>query len=389
VSSTAECFGVGLRSGRAGLATGCAAARRWGARALVLLFALVPDRVLVARILALAVGGFALANLVGEFLRPGFDANLWWIDCRYLPSWLRHALLWSGGVLLVAIGLWPQARTWRRLATAGILAALLVQALLNAVTFWAVLARGEVRSVFPLPLSLLVAAALAWIGTWLVARRWRPVSSSALASCRRGLVMAIGVAACLVAFPLVQILCFGTTDYRRRADAIVVFGCLAYANGQPSTSLYDRVMTGCDLYLEGYADRLVFSGGPARGGVHETDVMRRLAIERDIPPAAIHVDRGGLDTQSTVENTHSVLADLGARRVLAVSHFYHLPRIKMTYQRAGLDVYTVPAAQSRWIRKTPWSVVREVAALWFYYLRPLAPRSDEGGSARGATAASV
>jgi uncharacterized SAM-binding protein YcdF (DUF218 family) len=55
--------------------------------------------------------------------------------------------------------------------------------------------------------------------------------------------------------------------------------------------------------------------------------------------------------------------------VLVVSHFYHLPRIKLAYERAGLEVYTVPAAQSAIVPQTPANVAREVPALWVYYLR--------------------
>ena len=67
----------------------------------------------------------------------------------------------------------------------------------------------------------------------------------------------------------------------------------------------------------------------------------------------------------------SVLFDEhGWQRILAVSHFYHLPRVKLTYQRQGRDVYTVRPGSpidSRPCRST-W---REVAALWAYYARPL------------------
>ena len=55
----------------------------------------------------------------------------------------------------------------------------------------------------------------------------------------------------------------------------------------------------------------------------------------------------------------------------AVSHFYHLPRIKMAYQRAGIEVYTVPARETRTLLKLPQFVAREVAAFWFYYARAL------------------
>ena len=40
-----------------------------------------------------------------------------------------------------------------------------------------------------------------------------------------------------LAFPLAQILSFGLTDYRRSANAIVVFGAGVYANGRMSPVL--------------------------------------------------------------------------------------------------------------------------------------------------------
>jgi uncharacterized SAM-binding protein YcdF (DUF218 family) len=58
-----------------------------------------------------------------------------------------------------------------------------------------------------------------------------------------------------------------------------------------------------------------------------------------------------------------------ARRVLAVSHFYHLPRIKLSYQRAGFEVCTVPARQKNVLSQLPYSMVREVAAFWAYYVK--------------------
>ena len=58
-------------------------------------------------------------------------------------------------------------------------------------------------------------------------------------------------------------------------------------------------------------------------------------------------------------------------RILVVSHFYHLPRVKLAYQREGLEVYTVPAKESYMLGQMPYNMAREVAALWVYYLRPL------------------
>jgi uncharacterized SAM-binding protein YcdF (DUF218 family) len=165
--------------------------------------------------------------------------------------------------------------------------------------------------------------------------------------------------------------CFGKTDYRRPADAIVVLGARAYADGRPSDALADRVRTACKLYRDGFARKLIFSGGPGDGAVHETEAMRRMALQLRVKPEDIVLDRDGLNTRATVRNSEAIFSQLHAQRVLVVSHFYHLPRIKLSYQRDGWDVYTVPAKERYLLRQTPYNMLREVAALWVYYLRGL------------------
>jgi len=113
------------------------------------------------------------------------------------------------------------------------------------------------------------------------------------------------------------------------------------------------------------------SGGPGDGAVHETDAMARLAVEMGVPADAIDTDMGGVNTLATVDHTARLLKQSGITKVLAVSHWYHLPRIKMAYARDGIEAYTVPAEESHTLKKTPYFMMREVAALWWYYLQPL------------------
>jgi uncharacterized SAM-binding protein YcdF (DUF218 family) len=90
-----------------------------------------------------------------------------------------------------------------------------------------------------------------------------------------------------------------------------------------------------------------------------------------VPDEAILLDPGGVNTRATVENTCRMFEKLRPRRVLAVSHFYHLPRIKMTYRRAGWEAYPVPTRERYTLTILSHLIAREVAALWGYYLRPL------------------
>ncbi len=322
-----------------------------------------PARSAVARGLALFLGGFSIVNILGS-IAHGFDANIWWIDLRPLPHPFDALLLASIAAGLIAYGCRPAMGPVRRAVTASLTAAGLLAAIVNAVVFYMLLAGGAIPAAFPIPFSLLIAGSLAAIIGALLGPR-------ATASASRPVLVSVTVAGSLFLFPLMQMFCFGQSDYRRPADVIVVLGAKAYADGTPSVPLADRVRTACDLYRAGLAPRLIFSGGPGDGAVTEPESMRRMALGLGVPDEAIILDEAGLNTQATIENTIPIFERIGARRVMAVSHFYHLPRIKMTYQSDGWEVYTVPAEESYTLRAIPFYMLREVAGLWAYYLRAM------------------
>jgi len=232
------------------------------------------------------------------------------------------------------------------------------------------LAQGAINTAFPVAFSIFVSIA---IGIVLVGFAVPTAKQNGYKGISTKIVSTAVFLMCLVAFPLGQMFCFGKTDYRRRADAILVFGARVYADGRISDALADRVRTGCRLYLDGLAERLIFSGGPGDSRIHETEAMRRMAIELGVPAEAILLDKKGVNTQATVKNTCGMFERLGIEQALAVSHFYHLPRIKMSYQRQQWEVYTVPAKESYVLTEMPIYIFREVAALWVYYLRPILP----------------
>ena len=317
---------------------------------------------------ALLLGACTLLNLLSELRHPGFEANLWWIDLRFANAGIGRVLLGATGLGLVMFAVRPTCSPWRGWGLRVALGLLMIVAALNAWTFWRLVASGEIRSGFPLPLSgamLLVLASLFWgVGPRAQSRPSRGLDHTGLdhTACL------LAVVASAVLFPLAQMYCFGRTDYRRPADVIVVFGCLVHADGTPSIALADRVRTGVELHRAGLAKRLLFSGGPGRGATHETDAMRTLAIQLGVPSSDIEVDLEGLNTQQTVSNAVRRNWNGHPPRVLAVSHFYHLPRIKLCFRRAGWDVMTVPADESRGLVHLPYYLLREVVALWCYYL---------------------
>ncbi len=328
---------------------------------------------LATRGAALALGAFAVGNAVAGWWLSGtfFDQNIWWVDSRPLPVWLANPLVAISGALLVAFGGLPVMGGRRRKWTRAGLVLLLAMSVWNTVAYWGLLALGAIENPFPLPLSFFVALLLygVWWGTGVPQGRVEQHPSRWV---RLAVVLAAS-GALPVLFPVAQMVFYGKTDYRRPADAAVVFGAAVWPGNRPSQALSDRVNTAIGLYHEGLVPKLLFSGGPSRSPeiIHEVAAMRQMALDAGVPDGDILLDAAGVNSYATVANTTRVFRREGWTRVLAVSHFYHLPRVKMTYARAGFPVFTVPAQEPRPLLKLPYYMAREVLALWYYTLRPL------------------
>lgn len=296
------------------------------------------------------------------------NGNLWWIDLHFLPGGIAQSGSLLAAALMVLFAIRPVSSAWRRCLSVASVGLLALGTLGNAIQFYVLLAQGTIHAGIPIALSGLVTGALTLVALAI----WRHGSQPCQQSRGARLQTASVFVVCVLVFPILQMVCFGKTDYRRPADAAVVLGARAYADGRPSDALADRVRTACALYRDGLVHKLIFSGGPGDGAITESQAMKRMALKLGVKQDDIVLDERGINTRATVRNTEMLFRELQASRVLVVSHFYHLPRVKMAYHQAGTEVFTVPARESYLLRQLPYNMAREVAAFWSYYLRPIA-----------------
>jgi len=90
---------------------------------------------------------------------------------------------------------------------------------------------------------------------------------------------------------------------------------------------------------------LVLSGGPGEGTVTESQAMQKLALECGVPESALQIDPAGISLMSSLQFTAALPELKEDRRVIVVSHWYQLARIRMLGRHAGLQVIAVPAVQ--------------------------------------------
>jgi len=152
----------------------------------------------------------------------------------------------------------------------------------------------------------------------------------------------------------------------RVSDAIVVI------SGDEQMA---RFAEGVNLYQQGFGRYLVFSGAAFDNGTSNADVMRRLAVVRGIPDAAILEEPQGEDTWGNAVFTRQVLEEHGLQSAILVTSPYHLRRAQVTFDAAyagsGIQLTVHAAPDSQW-RKLSWWQQPETRRLTFTELQKLA-----------------
>lgn len=281
------------------------------------------------------------AGLLVEPFRAGSAVHAHWLGRGALAGAVAGAF--SLTALAYALRGAAQAPLRRGCALGATLAALLLTTR-SALAHTDALGSGALEAVGRMPSASLLAALL--LGTWVVAHL---LGGPALPARRRPWGAGVSLAAGLGILVAAWIGAAGAVSYGVGApgDAIVVFGSKVHADGRPSGSLLDRTVTACRLWTRGAAPVLVLSGGRAPGAaVSEPQAMRTIALAHGVPDAALLLDEDGVTTAASVDNVAALARARGWRRIFAVSHDYHLARIRLLGDRARVPLRTVPAEET-------------------------------------------
>lgn len=129
------------------------------------------------------------------------------------------------------------------------------------------------------------------------------------------------------------------------APAILILACAVESDGTPSEAVVDRMAAGNRLFLDGHGKLLILSGGPGEGGVTESAAMKKTALDAGVPETNLRLDSAGINATDSIRNAAALPELKEDRRIIVVSHWYQLARIRMLGRQAGLQVIAVPAEQ--------------------------------------------
>jgi uncharacterized SAM-binding protein YcdF (DUF218 family) len=137
-------------------------------------------------------------------------------------------------------------------------------------------------------------------------------------------------------------------DQLRHADLIV-----AISGGETTERTHEAVQ----LYQNGYAPKLLFSGAAAdRSGPSNAAAMRNDALAQGVPSSAILIEEDSVTTAENAADAAPIIHSINAHTIILVTSPYHQRRASLNFrQMLGPDVTIInhSSADSIW-RKSSW-----------------------------------
>ena len=140
----------------------------------------------------------------------------------------------------------------------------------------------------------------------------------------------------------------GERDQAAQADAIIVLGAAAY-DAKPSPVFEERIRHGLDLYHQGYAPLLIFTGGYGGTGARfsESQVARRYAVKQGVPESAILIETASRTTRQNLVEARRLMDQRKLHRVIIVSDPLHMARGLRLARELGIDALASSTPSTR------------------------------------------
>lgn len=132
----------------------------------------------------------------------------------------------------------------------------------------------------------------------------------------------------------------------RSADAIVILGGGVYHDAPEYGTDTVGGLTLERLQYGAYLQRqtglpLLVTGGMPEGGVAEAVLMKRT-LEQEFKVPVRWAETRSLDTAQNAQFSSAILKAAGVRKILVVSHAWHLPRAQIAFEGKGLTFIPAP-----------------------------------------------
>jgi uncharacterized SAM-binding protein YcdF (DUF218 family) len=159
---------------------------------------------------------------------------------------------------------------------------------------------------------------------------------------------------------------YSNTKELTKADVVIVLGAGIWGD-KPSPVFEERINHAIWLYMNGYADKLIFTGGKGRNNSYsDSSIAKKYAIENLVLSEDIFIEEQSTITQENIYYATKIMEENNLSTVIIVSDPLHMKRAMLMAQNYGLKAYSSPTPTTKY--KTLKSKVPFLAREVFFYI---------------------
>lgn len=151
----------------------------------------------------------------------------------------------------------------------------------------------------------------------------------------------------LIALPLFIGWYLSPQDILRKVDVIVV------VSGGDNNA---RIKKGVELYKEGWAPVLLYSGAAAEGEISNAQAMKTISAKMGVPKESILIEEESKTTLENAQFTGKIVKDKEYKSMILVTSPYHQRRTYELFKKElpNVEIINQSALDENWRKKGWW-----------------------------------
>ncbi|WP_051541280.1 YdcF family protein [Caldalkalibacillus mannanilyticus] len=174
----------------------------------------------------------------------------------------------------------------------------------------------------------------------------------------RFLLLVLLIPVILIGYIYYDIHSFGQAIEPEQSDVIIVLGAAVWGD-EPSPALKERCQWAYHLYSEGYAEKVIVSGGHGNGNISEAEAMKNYLVQLGMSEEAILLEPESRTTEENMKNSASIMRANEYSSAIIVSNQFHLKRAHYYAKREEGLYFSGHGENSKFLFE-PYYTLREV-----------------------------
>ena len=140
----------------------------------------------------------------------------------------------------------------------------------------------------------------------------------------------------------VNITHYGKMDEKAHCDVAIILGA-ATSDGEVSPVYRERINHGIWLYVNGYVDYLILTGGIGKGNeMSDAHAAKQYAIKTGVPEQVILIEEKSTITEENLEHAKAIMDEHSLDTAIIVSDPLHMKRAMLMASDYGIDACSSP-----------------------------------------------